>query len=154
MSRAKNSIATSRSENMRAIRSRGNKTTEVRIRTMFVRRALTGWKLHPIDVFGRPDFIFLKEGLCVFVDGCFWHGCPKCGHIPKTNAGYWRKKILRNRKRDALVRRKLRATGFSVLRVWECELRRSAPACLARILRSLSARRRRHARRDVAEGVA
>jgi len=125
--------AEERSRNMRAIRSFGNKTTETRFGAALAGRGISGWKLHSKEVLGFPDFYFPGKKLVVFVDGCFWHGCPKCGHIPKTNVRYWRKKILRNKRRDVLIRRALRAAGFSVLRIWECELRRSPYACVSRV---------------------
>src|ERR1035438_7375864 len=76
----------SRRDNMRAIRSRGNRSTEVRLRGAVVRRGIRGWTLHPKEVFGVPDFFFKNCRVAIFVDGCFWHGCPRCGHVPKTNA--------------------------------------------------------------------
>jgi len=129
----------SRSSNMSAIRSFGNKTTEARLRAALAQHGIGGWALHSKTVLGFPDFYFCREKLAVFVDGCFWHGCPKCGHIPKTNVGYWRKKILRNKRRDVLIRRALRAGGFSVLRIWECELKRSPRACVSHVTRALRA---------------
>ena len=129
-----------RSDNMRAIKAASNETTELRFRSLLVRNSISGWTLHNRMVLGNPDFFFESYRMAVFIDGCFWHGCPKCGHIPKTNASYWRKKILRNRKRDAHVRRKLRGMGYSVLRVWECDLKRRPNACLMRVVRAIAAR--------------
>lgn len=130
-----------RSRNMSSIRSTDNATTERAFLTLLRESRIIGWRRH-LDLPGRPDFTFRSKHVTVFIDGCFWHGCPRCGHIPKTNARYWRNKILRNKKRDAFVRRRLRSMGFSVLRVWECELKRSPRACLARIVRAISARQR------------
>jgi DNA mismatch endonuclease (patch repair protein) len=70
----------------------------------------------------RPDFVFRTQRLAVFVDGCFWHGCPRHATWPRQNAKFWREKILRNRTRDRLVTRTLRAHGWTVLRLWEHEL--------------------------------
>ena len=78
---------------------------------------------------------FLLESL----DGCFFHGHRGCGHVPKTNTAYWRAKILRNRRRDARVSRDLRSFGFSVIRIWECQLRSQSRWCLNRILQRLTA---------------
>jgi DNA mismatch endonuclease (patch repair protein) len=85
----------------------------------------------------RPDFVFRAIRLAVFVDGCFWHGCPLHATRPRQNADFWRDKIAANQVRDRLVTRTLRACGWRVLRFWEHELR---PSRLAR----LSARLRRH----------
>ena len=86
-----------RSKTMSAIKSKGNKTTEITFRMALVRASIRGWKLHPKGLPGNPDFIFPARKTVVFLDGCFWHGCPKCGHIPKTNIGYWRTKIQMNK---------------------------------------------------------
>lgn len=67
----------------------------------------------------RPDIVFLRERLAVFVDGCFWHSCPLHGNSPRTNAGYWGPKLQRNRERDMLVTAALESDGWTVIRVWE-----------------------------------
>ena len=72
----------------------------------------------------RPDFIFPKSRMAVFVDGCFWHGCPKHGTRPKGNALFWRRKFAANKARDVRVNRALRRAGWRVLRVWEHDLKR------------------------------
>lgn len=126
-----------RSANMRAIRSSGNRTTEIRLTSLLRQDRLRGWKLHPSNVLGKPDLLIPKARVAVFVDGCFWHACPRCGHIPKTNRTYWRVKIARNRARDARNTRMLRKSGFHVIRLWECDLRRRPKACLARIRRAI-----------------
>jgi len=84
----------------------------------------------------KPDFIFRKLKLAVFVDGCFWHGCPKHFNQPANNREFWRRKLLSNKTRDALVTRTLRREGWRVLRVWEHEL---AKKNSARLIRRLSA---------------
>ena len=112
-----------RSEVMSQIRSRGNQATELALAKLFRRHKITGWRRNQ-KVFGKPDFIFPKHKLAVFVDGCFWHGCPKHGTQPKGNAAFWRKKISRNQIRDRLVTRTLRKAGWRVLRIWEHELTR------------------------------
>ena len=112
-----------RSEVMSRIRGSGNKDTEVALAKLFRRHKITGWRRNQ-KVFGKPDFIFPKHKLAVFVDGCFWHGCPKHGTQPKGNAAFWRKKISRNQIRDRLVTRTLRKAGWRVLRIWEHELTR------------------------------
>ncbi|MFO1512293.1 MAG: DNA mismatch repair protein Vsr [Verrucomicrobiota bacterium] len=70
----------------------------------------------------RPDFVFPQVRLALFVDGCFWHGCPKHATKPKNNRAFWRKKLAGNKARDALVTRTLRRAGWRLLRVWEHEL--------------------------------
>jgi DNA mismatch endonuclease (patch repair protein) len=129
-------VSPERSRTMSAIRGAGNKTTEVRFRLALVRAGIKGWRVRPRGLPNSPDFCFPRRKLAVFVDGCFWHGCPKCGHIPKTRTEYWRAKFKRNRQRDIQAARKLRAKGFDVLRYWEHELVESAQDCVKRLLKS------------------
>jgi len=140
-----------RSAVMALIRSRGNQSTEARLIAVFRLHGITGWRrgkrlewkiargeLKPFRV--HPDFVFRAQKLAVFVDGCFWHGCPIHGTQPKQNAAFWRKKIATNRTRDRLVTRSLRARGWKVLRLWEHELaRKHARRLLGRLRRSLDA---------------
>src|ERR1700733_11166202 len=90
----------SRRRNMQAIRSTNNGTTERKLRAHLAQLGIVGWRIRPSGLPGRPDFVFPAEKVALFTDGCFWHSCPRCGHTPKTNVGYWRKKLRRNKKRD------------------------------------------------------
>jgi len=127
----------SRAQNMRAIRSTGNQTTEKRLMSLLNSCKLKGWQLQPVDIPGKPDLFARRKRVAVFVDGCFWHGCHSCGHIPKRNAAYWRAKILRNRRRDVRISRLLRAHGYSVIRIRECQLRLKPDRSVERIKRAL-----------------
>jgi len=126
-----------RSDVMSRIRSRGNKDTELALMAFFRRHKITGWrrqveiktnaeksvgKTRRFSV--RPDFVFSKRKLAVFVDGCFWHGCPRHATWPKGNAAFWRKKITGNQARDRRVGRTLRKAGWRVVRIWEHALPR------------------------------
>ena len=127
-----------RSEVMSRIRSRGNKDTELALMRVFRAHGITGWRRRQ-GVFGKPDFVFPKLRLAVFVDGCFWHGCPKHGTKPRNNAAFWRRKFAGNKTRDLLVTRTLRRNGWRVLRIWEHELaRKNAARLLRRIKRVLA----------------
>jgi DNA mismatch endonuclease, patch repair protein len=123
-----------RSRNMRAIKSADNRTTERQIRVRLIQVGATGWKVRSPDWPGNPDFVFPSAKVAIFVDGCFWHGCPKCGHIPKTNIAYWKSKLKRNRTRDREINNELTSRGITVLRFWECEVRRTPRKCLESIL--------------------
>ena len=83
----------------------------------------------------RPDFIFPLLRVAVFVDGCFWHGCPRHGTKPKTRAAFWLAKITGNKARDRRVNSALRKRGWTVLRIWEHELRRKDEARLLKRLK-------------------
>jgi DNA mismatch endonuclease (patch repair protein) len=71
------------------------------------------------DVRVRPDITFRALKVAIFIDGCFWHGCPKHGTRPRSNSYYWRAKIERNISRDRIYDRALRSAGWRVIRVWE-----------------------------------
>jgi len=112
-----------RSEVMSRIRGKGNKSTELKLLKLFRKHSIRGWRRHQ-PLTGKPDFVFPKERLAVFVDGCFWHACPRCFIKPKQNAKFWREKIGSNVKRDRKVSGLLRAEGWSVCRIWECRLKK------------------------------
>jgi|ERR1043166_6683491 DNA mismatch endonuclease (patch repair protein) len=126
-----------RSANMRAIKSHNNRSTEWRLRSLLMRSQCRGWRLRAPGFLGKPDFVFPDANLLLFIDGCFWHGCPKCGHIPSTNTRYWTAKIIRNKERDKRYSRVLRSEGYRVLRIWECELKKNPGRCLQRLLNKL-----------------
>jgi DNA mismatch endonuclease, patch repair protein len=112
-----------RSALMSRILSHGNAATELRFIRLLKNSGITGWRRrYPLH--GKPDFVFLKVRLVVFVDGCFWHGCPRCYSEPKSNRAFWRRKIATNRERALAVNRSLRKSGWRVLRVWQHELKR------------------------------
>jgi DNA mismatch endonuclease, patch repair protein len=94
-----------------------------------------GYRKNRRDLPGKPDIVFGKAKLCIFVHGCFWHSCPKCTRslAPKTNAAFWQAKMARTRERDANNYVELSARGFSVLVIWECEIKSAPQGCLERI---------------------
>jgi len=113
-----------RSERMRRVRSKGNRSTEVRFRLALVRKGIRGWKMQDGSLVGRPDFVFPEAKVAIFVDGCFWHGCPVCKRpLPIANREYWENKIKFNMTRSRQVDQQLRSSGFRVLRIWEHSLR-------------------------------
>ncbi len=147
-----------RSELMSRIRSRGNERTELTLARLLRREGVTGWRRHVSlkletkkppkhqatsrrRTAVRPDFVFRKERVVLFVDGCFWHGCPIHGTRPKDNRAFWRKKITANQTRDRRVHRGLRQAGWKVLRIWEHSLHpKGLPAVIRRIDRALPAK--------------
>jgi len=124
---------------MSKVRNSGNSSTELRLIALFRAHDIANWRRGRTiraRVVGkgvgtskdtrhfkvRPDFVFRSRKLAVFVDGCFWHGCPSHGRLPKQNTEFWRAKIRLNRERDRLVTRTLRAAGWKVVRIWEHDL--------------------------------
>lgn len=126
-----------RSEVMSLIRGRGNKETEQALLVLLRAEKITGWRRH-LPLLGKPDFAFPKKKVAVFVDGCFWHGCPKCYTRPKTNRKFWDKKREDNIARDRRVNRQLRRQGWKVIRIWQHALQKSPDGCLNRIRRVLA----------------
>jgi len=135
-----------RSSIMARVRGHGNERTELALLKVMRSHHITGWRRHQ-RVFGNPDFVFPKVRLAVFVDGCFWHGCPKHSIIPKTNIFFWNTKITRNRSRDRLVNATLRKNGWTVLRIWQHEMtRKKQLRLIARLRKSISPTRCSHPR--------
>jgi DNA mismatch endonuclease (patch repair protein) len=116
-----------RSQVMAAIRSKGNKNTELKLISIFRAYKITGWRRNQ-NLPGKPDFVFRKRRVAIFVDGCFWHGCPRHCRMPQAHRKYWQGKIARNMERDREVKRYLARQGWRVLRLWEHALRSSEVA--------------------------
>ena len=113
-----------RSELMSRIKSRGNKKTEIAFLLELRREKLTGWRRHA-KLPGRPDFVFQKAKVAIFLDGCFWHGCPIHYKAPRTRRIFWNSKIERNKSRDRKNNRMLRSLGWKVIHIWEHDLTKS-----------------------------
>lgn len=112
-----------RSAVMRKVRGKENKSTELTLIEIFRQNQITGWRRgYPVK--GHPDFVFLNERIAVFVDGCFWHGHDCRNTRPKQNEEYWAKKRERNIKHDTEVTRIFSERGWTVIRIWECELKK------------------------------
>ncbi len=126
-----------RSEVMSQIRGRGNRGTELRMIELLREHGITGWRRNR-PVFGRPDFVFPAERVALFIDGCFWHGCPRHYNRPSSNTEFWDGKLLKNRTRDRLVTRTLKKAGWTVLRVWEHALQGTGKAVVARVRKVLA----------------
>jgi DNA mismatch endonuclease, patch repair protein len=126
-----------RSSVMRAVRGTGNKSTEWRLRAAMMRAGLRGWRLNPPGIAGKPDFAFAQQKVTIFVDGCFWHGCPSCYRRPSSNQTYWDAKVQGNRSRDRRVAAALKLEGWRVIRVWEHQLA-TMPKVIKRIVAALN----------------
>lgn len=104
------------------MKSRKNKSTELRFISILKDNGITGWRRnYPIT--GNPDFIFLRLKIAVFIDGCFWHGCPIHCRMPSSNVKYWNNKIEKNKIRDKKITKALKMRGWQVIRIWEHEIK-------------------------------
>ena len=130
-----------RSRIMKSVRSVGNLSTELGIVRLFRIFKIAGWRRH-FPIAGKPDFAFPRHKIAVFVDGCFWHGCPAHLRMPSSNLEYWQRKISRNKERDKKVARELKGRGWKVIRIWEHDIK-SAPARIVKRISSALAKAER-----------
>jgi len=110
---------------MAQVKSGGNRSTEARLISVLREHGITGWR-REYPLYGKPDFVFPKARVAVFVDGCFWHGHPEKCRIPKAHRSYWERKIARNVARDRCVTRTLQEKGWKVVRIWEDAVQKPA----------------------------
>jgi DNA mismatch endonuclease (patch repair protein) len=149
-----------RSALMANVRPTGNRSTEVALASAFRRAGITGWRRH-VKVrcdalrsvrlaaqaatlkprYTYPDFVFRRQKIAVYVDGCFWHGCPRHGTRPTNNRLFWRMKIASNMARDSRVNESMRKAGWTVMRIWEHSVKTQPAACARRICRAIAASR-------------
>lgn len=129
-----------RSELMSKVKSVGNATTEIAMVRAMRTVGISGWRRH-LRVFSfRPDFVFRREKVAVFVDGCFWHSCPVHCRVPSSNVEFWRAKLESNRRRDLRANAEFVSRGWLVFRLWEHELKSDPLYCAERLGSVLSGR--------------
>jgi len=121
---------------------RGNRASdtspELLLRHALWNSGIRGYRKHKKNLPGRPDIVFSRCRLAVFVHGCFWHRCPKCNiPVPKTNSQYWKEKLHRNMERDKRTFGQLEQAGWHTMRFWECEIRNSPDRCVNQIHKKL-----------------
>lgn len=109
---------------MSHIKGKDNKATELALILILRKHHISGWRRNQ-KIFGKPDFVFPKQKIALFVDGCFWHGCPKHFIMPDNNKAFWEKKLTGNKRRDKHVTRTLEQLQWKVVRIWEHELSNS-----------------------------
>ena len=112
-----------RSEIMKGVRSFGNKSTELTLIKYFTSNHITGWR-RKYNVKGHPDFVFLNRKIAIFVDGCFWHGHNCRNTTPADHVDYWEKKRRQNIEHDQATTQLFESRGWTVIRIWECELKK------------------------------
>lgn len=121
-----------RRKNMQNIRSSGT-AAEILIMRALQRKKIY-FSRHVESIIGKPDIVFRRKKIAVFIDSDFWHVHPKRFIMPKSNKRYWKVKITRNKERDKQVNRKLRKEGWKVIRIWEYDVKRNMDKCLNKIL--------------------
>lgn len=124
-----------RSYNMSRIRAKDTKA-EMKLRMLLRQKGIRSYRLH-YDLLGKPDIVFPKKKVAVFVDGCFWHKCPLHFVQPQTRKDFWMRKIESNVTRDRRTDEKLKQDGWFVLRFWEHEIEQCSDKVVSKILVSL-----------------
>jgi len=124
-----------RKKNMQNIRSKN--TAPERLIMRELRRRRIYFAHHVTSITGKPDIVFRRKKIAVFIDSDFWHGHPARYIKPKSNRKYWRAKISRNKERDEEVNRLLKKSGWKVIRIWEADIKRNTARCVLKILRTI-----------------
>lgn len=124
-----------RSYNMSRIRSE-NTTPELVLRKQLCKCGIRSYRLH-YKLPGKPDIVFIGKNVAIFIDGCFWHMCPDCFRMPVTRKEFWKKKIRENVNRDRKINAVLTTAGWTVIRLWEHEIKRNPGKSTNKIIRAL-----------------
>lgn len=124
-----------RTLNMSRIRAK-NTSPEVKLRKLLYAEGIRGYRIH-CNIPGKPDIVFTKKKIAVFIDGCFWHKCPVCFQEPATRKEFWMKKIQSNIDRDERVNKQLKEDGWTVIRIWEHEIRKEPDSAVKKVIRML-----------------
>lgn len=128
-------VLTKRQRSYCMSRIRGKDTQpELILRKAISGAGIRGYRLK-YKLLGKPDIVFPKRKIAIFIDGCFWHKCPKCFSELSTTKKYWVKKIQSNIDRDQRVNKTLKKMGWKILRIWEHDTERNLNICLLRIRR-------------------
>jgi DNA mismatch endonuclease (patch repair protein) len=120
---------------MSMIRNR-NTGPELMLRKILFSRGIRGYRIHA-NLPGKPDIVFTKFKMAIFIDGCFWHKCPKCFVTPSTRKNFWSEKIARNTERDKEVNSQLKNMGWKTIRFWEHEVRKNPEKIASKISMAL-----------------
>ena len=120
-----------RKYNMSRIKGK-NTGPEVKLRKMLFAKGIRGYRIH-YDLLGKPDIVFVKKKIVIFIDGCFWHKCPVCFQEPETRKEFWMKKIQSNVERDIRVNELLQIEGWKILRFWEHDMRKKPDEIVLKI---------------------
>ncbi|MBJ6118998.1 very short patch repair endonuclease [Pontibacter sp. BT310] len=123
---------------MRANSSKNTKP-EMKLRSELFHLGLRGYRVNHKELPGRPDVVFTKKKVAIFVNGCYWHRCPICNlPLPKHNTDFWSNKFERNVKRDQIKKNELEHLGYKVVLVWECEIKSKLDQVIEEIRKTIS----------------
>ncbi|MEA3255673.1 MAG: very short patch repair endonuclease [Candidatus Altiarchaeota archaeon] len=125
-----------RSYNMSQIKGK-NTQPELLLRKYLFLKGLKGYRLKS-SLIGKPDIVFTKYKIAIFIDGCFWHKCPGCFVKPTSNINFWKKKIDGNVKRDKEVNKILKKQGWKVIRFWEHEIKKDLQKCYSKVEKEIN----------------
>jgi len=131
-----------RSYNMSQIRAR-NTRPEVKFRKLLSKAGFGNYRVNYNSLYGKPDIVFVKNHVVIFVDGCFWHRCHVCFTRPKTRSKFWMEKIRENLRRDRKVNKELKRKCWSVIRIWEHDVEKNSEQILAKLVKILRCKHRR-----------
>lgn len=109
-----------------------NTGPELKLRKLLWSHGIRGYRIH-YNLPGKPDIVFTKKKIAIFIDGCFWHKCPICFQEPETRKEFWMKKIQSNVERDDKVNLQLKSDGWTVMRFWEHDVRKNPEAIVKHI---------------------
>ena len=116
-----------------------NTKPELLLRKSLWKEGIRGYRLHPKSIPGKPDICFIKRKVAIFVNGCYWHRCPKCNcRIPKSNRKFWADKFQKNVERDFSKKNELEKLGFKVVICWECDVKNDIKSCIIAIKKALN----------------
>ena len=116
-----------------------NTKPEIALRKHLYESNIRGYRVNYAKLPGKPDIVFTKKKVAIFVNGCYWHGCEVCGwKIPKHNPDYWISKIKKTRLRDEVKKKKLEELGYTVIVVWEHEIKKNFNDIILKIQKTLS----------------
>ncbi len=118
--------------NMSRIRAKDT-SPEKKLRQMLREKGIRGYRIH-YNLPGKPDMVFVRKKIAIFIDGCFWHKCPVCFREPETRKEFWMKKIQSNVMRDEKINTQLKEQGWHVIRIWEHEIRKEPEKVTASII--------------------
>lgn len=125
-----------RSYNMSRIKSKNTKPEQI-LRKILSQSKIKGYRSH-YNLTGKPDIVFPGKRIAIFIDGCFWHKCPKCFKKPATRTRFWMMKISGNVTRDKLVNRELKKAGWKVIRIWEHQVKTKPFSSALRLIKNIN----------------